>query len=53
VPVYSRDNLREGAELQGPCLIESSGSTYLVPDEATCSMARFGTAVIDLGKEAK
>ena len=53
VPVYSRDNLREGAELQGPCLIESSGSTYLVPDEATCSMARFGTVVIDLGKEAK
>jgi N-methylhydantoinase A len=53
VPVYSRDNLRAGAELQGPCLIESSGSTYLVPDRATCSIDRFGTAVIDLGKEDK
>jgi N-methylhydantoinase A/acetophenone carboxylase len=53
VPLYSRDNLRAGAEIEGPCLIESSGSTYLVPDRATCSIDRFGTAVIDLGKEDK
>jgi N-methylhydantoinase A/oxoprolinase/acetone carboxylase beta subunit len=53
VPVYSRENLRAGSELSGPCLIESSGSTYLIPDGATCSIDRFGTAVIELDKEAR
>jgi N-methylhydantoinase A/oxoprolinase/acetone carboxylase beta subunit len=53
VPVYSRENLRAGSELPGPCLIESSGSTYLVPDGATCSIDRVGTAVIELDKEAR
>lgn len=53
VPVYSRENLDAGSELSGPCLIESTGSTYLVPDGATCSIDRFGTAVIELDKEAR
>jgi N-methylhydantoinase A/acetophenone carboxylase len=53
VPVYSRENLRIGSELSGPCLIESSGSTYLVPDRAKCSIDRFGTAVIELNEEAR
>lgn len=51
VAVYSRDHLWAGAELSGPCLIESSGSTYLVPAGATCSIDRFGTAAIDLNEE--
>lgn len=51
VEVYSRDNLRDGAELSGPCLIESSGSTYLVPAGAMCTVDRFGTAIIELSEE--
>jgi N-methylhydantoinase A/oxoprolinase/acetone carboxylase beta subunit len=53
VPVYSRENLRAGSEISGPCLVESSGSTYLVPHGATCSIDRFGTAVIVLNEEAR
>jgi N-methylhydantoinase A/oxoprolinase/acetone carboxylase beta subunit len=53
VPVYSRENLRAGSEISGPCLVESSGSTYFVPDGATCSIDRFGTAVIELNEEAR
>lgn len=53
VAVYSHENLRAGSEISGPCLVESSGSTYLVPDGATCSIDRFGTAVIGLNEEAR
>jgi N-methylhydantoinase A len=53
VPVYSRENLRAGSEISGPCLVESSGSTYFVPDGATCSIDRFDTAVIELNEEAR
>ncbi len=46
VPVYPRDRLRAGHVLKGPCLVESTGSTYLIPDAATCSIDEFGTAVV-------
>lgn len=46
VPVYARERLKAGHVLTGPCLIESSGSTYLIPDGTTCSIDQFGTAVV-------
>jgi N-methylhydantoinase A len=46
VPVYSRERLRSGHVLEGPCLIDSSGSTYLVPEGANCVIDRFGTAIV-------
>jgi N-methylhydantoinase A len=46
VPVYSRERLRSGHVLKGPCLIDSSGSTYLVPEGANCVIDRFGTAIV-------
>lgn len=45
-PVYARQELKDGHVLAGPCLIESGGSTYLIPDGATCSIDQFGTAVV-------
>jgi N-methylhydantoinase A len=46
VPVYARDRLRAGHALSGPCLIESSGSTYLIPAGMGGRIDRFGTAVL-------
>jgi N-methylhydantoinase A len=46
VPVYARDKLRSGHVMRGPCLIESGGSTHLIPEGATCSIDGFGTAVV-------
>ncbi len=48
VPTYARDKLLAGVSIDGPCLIESSGSTYLIPEESTCTIDRFGTALINL-----
>jgi len=46
VPVYARDRLRAGHRISGPCLIESSGSTYLIPAGMDGRIDRFGTAVL-------
>lgn len=46
VPVYARDRLRAGHAISGPCLIESSGSTYLVPAGMHGRIDHFGTAVL-------
>jgi hypothetical protein len=32
--------------MSGPCLIESSGSTYLIPAGTLARIDRFGTAVL-------
>jgi N-methylhydantoinase A len=46
VPVYAREQLGAGHVLQGPCLIESAGSTYLIPVGAQCSIDHYGTAIV-------
>ncbi len=46
VPVYARDRLRAGHAMTGPCLIESSGSTCLVPAGLSCRIDHLGTAVL-------
>jgi N-methylhydantoinase A len=46
VPVYARDLLGAGHELTGPCVIESAGSTYLIPSGATCRIDQLGTAIL-------
>ncbi len=49
VPVYARDRLRAGHAMSGPCLIESSGSTCLIPAGMNCRIDHFGTAVLAPG----
>ena len=49
VPVYARDRLQAGHAMSGPCLIESSGSTYLIPPGTSCRIDQFGTAVLAPG----
>jgi N-methylhydantoinase A/oxoprolinase/acetone carboxylase beta subunit len=49
VPVYARDRLQAGHAMTGPCLIESGGSTCLVPAGMTCQIDHFGTAVLARG----
>jgi N-methylhydantoinase A len=49
VPVYARDRLRAGHAVSGPCLIESGGSTYLIPAGMGGRIDRFGTAVLAPG----
>ena len=49
VPVYARDRLRAGHAMDGPCLVESGGSTYLVPAGMNCRIDHFGTAVLAAG----
>ena len=49
VPVYARDRLQAGHAMSGPCLIESSGSTCLVPAGMSCRIDHFGTAVLAPG----
>jgi len=49
VPVYARDQLRAGHAITGPCLIESSGSTCLVPAGMECRIDHLGTAVLAPG----
>ena len=46
VAVYGREKLKAGHEVKGPALIESSGSTYLIPEGAVCTIDQFGTAVV-------
>jgi N-methylhydantoinase A/oxoprolinase/acetone carboxylase beta subunit len=46
VPVFARDRLRAGHAISGPCLIESSGSTYLIPAGMDGRIDHFGTAVL-------
>jgi N-methylhydantoinase A len=46
VPVYTRDRLEAGHAMGGPCLIESGGSTCLVPAGIQCRIDQFGTAVL-------
>jgi len=46
VPVYARDRLRAGHAISGPSLIESSGSTYLIPAGMNGRIDPFGTAVL-------
>ena len=49
VPVYARDRLRPGHALSGPCLVESSGSTYLIPAGMAGRVDHFGTAILAPG----
>jgi len=49
VPVYARDRLQAGHAMSGPCLIESGGSTYLIPAGTSCRIDQFGTAVLAPG----
>jgi len=49
VPVYARDRLRAGHVLSGPCLVESSGSTYLIPAGMAGRIDHFGTAILAPG----
>jgi N-methylhydantoinase A/oxoprolinase/acetone carboxylase beta subunit len=49
VTVYARDRLRAGHAISGPCLIESSGSTYLIPAGMDGRIDHFGTAVLAPG----
>jgi N-methylhydantoinase A len=49
VPVYARDRLRAGHGMSGPCLIESGGSTYLIPAGTNSRIDQFGTAVLAPG----
>ena len=49
VPVYARDRLQAGHAMSGPCLIESSGSTCLVPAGMSCRIDHLGTAVLAPG----
>lgn len=46
VPVYARGRLRAGHVVRGPALIESAGSTYLIPPDTECAIDRSGTAVV-------
>jgi N-methylhydantoinase A len=46
IPVYARDRLHSGHAITGPCLIESSGSTYLIPVGMNGRIDQFGTAVL-------
>jgi N-methylhydantoinase A/oxoprolinase/acetone carboxylase beta subunit len=46
VPVYARDRLQAGHAMAGPGLIESGGSTCLVPAGFVCRIDQFGTAVL-------
>ena len=46
VSVYVRDRLCAGHALSGPCLIESSGSTYLIPGGMDGRIDHFGTAIL-------
>jgi N-methylhydantoinase A/oxoprolinase/acetone carboxylase beta subunit len=49
VPVYARDRLPAGHALTGPCLLESSGTTCLIPAGMTGLIDQFGTAVLAAG----
>ena len=49
VPVYARERLQAGHAMSGPCLIESGGSTYLIPAGTSCRIDQFGTAVLAPG----
>jgi N-methylhydantoinase A/oxoprolinase/acetone carboxylase beta subunit len=46
IPVYRREKLGAGHVLPGPCLIESTETTVLVPAGTTCEIDPLGTAVI-------
>jgi N-methylhydantoinase A/oxoprolinase/acetone carboxylase beta subunit len=46
VPVYARERLGAGHVVLGPALIESAGSTYLIPPDTECAIDRAGTAVV-------
>jgi N-methylhydantoinase A/acetophenone carboxylase len=46
IPIYRRELLGAGHVLPGPCLIESSETTILVPAGTRCEIDALGTAVI-------
>ena len=46
VSVFARDRLQAGHAISGPGLIESSGSTYLIPAGMDGQIDHFGTAVL-------
>ena len=47
VTVYSWDRLLASHRIHGPALIESGGSTYLIPESTSCEIDRFGAAVLE------
>ena len=49
VTVYSWERLLATHRIQGPALIESGGSTYLIPESTSCEVDRFGAAVLEPG----
>jgi N-methylhydantoinase A/acetophenone carboxylase len=49
VPVYEGEKLRAGHRFTGPAIVESSGTTWLIPEGIACEIDRFGTAVLTEG----
>ena len=47
VTVYSWERLLASHRIHGPALIESGGSTYLIPESTSCEIDRFGAAVLE------
>jgi|TARA_B110000196_G_scaffold60648_1_gene50397 N-methylhydantoinase A len=50
VPVFSRDHLKPGAEINGPALIEELSSTTLVLDEMKVTVDAYENMIITLDK---
>jgi len=48
-PVYSREDLNAGTQLEGPLLINEVSSTTLVPPGSMVEIDRFGNIIIEIG----
>lgn len=46
--VYNRDELRAGAQLQGPCILREYSSTTLIPGDAKARVDIYGNVIINL-----
>jgi N-methylhydantoinase A/acetophenone carboxylase len=47
VPVYSWERLLASHRIHGPSVIETGGSTYLIPESTSCEVDGFGAAVLE------
>jgi N-methylhydantoinase A len=45
--VYERTQLQGGHKLAGPCLVEETTSTTVVPPEYTCRLDHYGSLLIE------
>jgi N-methylhydantoinase A len=48
-PVYQRDKLFAGARIDGPALIQEHGTTTVLFERDTCTMAASGELIISVG----